>query len=236
MLLPIIDKTIITIDLDWAPKDAIEHTLEMLCQEKIQATIFTTDMSRSFSYENHEVALHPSSSNNTSIFESFDQLSHVYTSAQGVRSHSLETSGKFQSYLAQKKIRYTSNYLHFLQPNIRPLQMPFSLWELPIFYSDATALRFRDSHGIWEGALSLLSVPGLKVFCFHPIHIFINTFNFNHYESAKCDYHNSKKLIYHRYKGYGVRTIFQELIMNIGSGSYTCSSVVDFIENNSLDA
>ena len=52
----------------------------------------------------------------------------------------------------------------------------------------------------------------MKVFDFHPIHVFLNTESLNRYERARPFFQNPKELIKHRYEGYGTRNRFIELL------------------------
>ena len=53
---------------------------------------------------------------------------------------------------------------------------------------------------------------GLKVFDFHPIHVFLNTESLERYERTRALHHNPKELIKHRYEGYGTRNRLIELL------------------------
>ena len=58
----------------------------------------------------------------------------------------------------------------------------------------------------------IASRSGLKVFDFHPIHIFLNTESLERYERTRPIHHNPKELIKHRYSGYGARNQLIELL------------------------
>lgn len=58
----------------------------------------------------------------------------------------------------------------------------------------------------------LVALEGVKVFDFHPIHIFLNTESLDRYERTRPYHQNPSELIKHRYKGYGTRNRLIELL------------------------
>lgn len=60
--------------------------------------------------------------------------------------------------------------------------------------------------------MELASRPGLKVFDFHPIHVFLNTESLDRYERTRPLHQNPKELIKHRYQGDGTRSRLIELL------------------------
>ena len=57
-----------------------------------------------------------------------------------------------------------------------------------------------------------LNYKGLRVFNFHPIHVFLNTESLDRYESTRSLHHNPKELIKHRFMGYGTRNRLFDLL------------------------
>ena len=53
---------------------------------------------------------------------------------------------------------------------------------------------------------------GLKVFDFHPIHIFLNTENLKRYDQTRSIHQKPEELIKHRFSGFGVRDQFIKLL------------------------
>ncbi len=53
---------------------------------------------------------------------------------------------------------------------------------------------------------------GLKVFDFHPIHVFLNTETLECYERTQTSHHSPNELIKHRCQGYGTRSRLIELL------------------------
>lgn len=59
---------------------------------------------------------------------------------------------------------------------------------------------------------------GVKVFDFHPIHIFLNTEDIQRYERTRLIHQDAQALLEHRCQGYGVRSRLQELMSGFKTG------------------
>ena len=58
----------------------------------------------------------------------------------------------------------------------------------------------------------LLVREGLKVFDFHPIHVYLNTEDLSRYEQTRSLHHNPAELIKHRFAGTGTRTALEFIL------------------------
>jgi len=58
----------------------------------------------------------------------------------------------------------------------------------------------------------MLKGPGLKVFAFHPVHVFLNTPTIEFYERNKPHYDDPAALRAARHDGMGVRDLFSEVL------------------------
>ena len=58
----------------------------------------------------------------------------------------------------------------------------------------------------------LVTLAGLKVFDFHPIHVFLNTEHMDRYEQTRAWHQSPQELRAHRYEGEGTRTRFLEFL------------------------
>ena len=58
----------------------------------------------------------------------------------------------------------------------------------------------------------LVKLPGIKVFDFHPIHIFLNTEDISRYEKTREWHRDPQKLKAYRFDGKGTRTHFLDLL------------------------
>jgi len=57
-----------------------------------------------------------------------------------------------------------------------------------------------------------LEYKGIKVFDFHPVHIFLNTEDFDRYKQIKVNFNSKNELSKYRYSGYGTHTFLLDLI------------------------
>ena len=67
-------------------------------------------------------------------------------------------------------------------------------------------------YGHTDNMASIINVPGLKVFNFHPIHVFLNTESLDRYEKTRPLHQKPKELIKHRHEGYGTRNRLLDLL------------------------
>ncbi|MCQ9205004.1 MAG: hypothetical protein NG737_01655 [Omnitrophica bacterium] len=208
------DKSIvITMDTDWVPDEVLEYSLNLLDSHGVRATLFMTNPVK-LDTKNHEIGIHPN-------FTSFDFKKHIkecleiYPQAKGVRSHSLFYSERLREVYSHYDIEYQSNFMMYRQSGIRPLWIAPTTLELPLYWMDNFYMEMEQAPGFEIGELTL-NIKGLKVFCFHPIHIFLNTERLDRYDEAK-NYHNDvKKLLEMRnVNRRGVKDIFLELVRYI---------------------
>lgn len=206
----------LTIDTDWAPAPVLEDTLALLDAHGQPATVFCTSLYESPRLQRHEAALHP---NYFAAMGDEEQclrrLLAWYPQAVGVRAHSLMLHGRLltQTY-PSLGLRYSSDYLMPYQEDIRPFRI-FDLWQLPIYFSDITWLRLREG-GRGEApapARCPTTGDGLRVFCFHPVHVYLNTPNVEYYERCKAHYQEPDRLLAMRNTARpGVRDALLELL------------------------
>jgi hypothetical protein len=79
---------------------------------------------------------------------------------------------------------------------------------MPHFWEDDAVCIYEVNTPIRE----LLSRGGLKVFDFHPIHVFLNTENLDRYERTRPYHQNPAELIRHRHTGLGTRSALNHLL------------------------
>ena len=69
---------------------------------------------------------------------------------------------------------------------------------------------------------------GLKIYNFHPIHIYMNTNSLEHYHSYKKFYHQVDMLRKYKNTGSGIGTLFRGLLQHLSenkTSTYTCEDV-----------
>ncbi|MFC1809605.1 hypothetical protein ACFL3D_05765 [Candidatus Omnitrophota bacterium] len=201
---------IITLDMDWAPDEVVQDALDLLDEYQMKATLFMTNPT-SVNIANHEIGIHPDFST-THIEQHIKEAKKHFPKAKGIRSHSLFFTERLRPLYALYNIEYQSNVMMYRKTNIEPFFISRTTVELPLFWMDTFYMEMEDAPRFLFEEFNL-SADGLKVFCFHPIHIFLNTFSLEHYRNAKKDYNNPDKLITLRNKAVrGVRDIFCDLM------------------------
>lgn len=214
---------LIELDIDWAAEEVIEDTISLLDDYKIPATLFATHKSAALSNilrkPQFEIGIHPNfvpllrgeHSAGRDFKEVISRLLEIFPDVKSSKAHSLVDSSILLQHYSDVGITHDNTY--FIDfPGMQPL-MPWRLWNkmvrVPLFWEDdydcltAYPRNFRE----------LLNVSdGLKVFGFHPLHIFLNTESLERYEKTRSFHHDPKRLIDFRYNGIGTRTKFIQLL------------------------
>ena len=180
----------ITSDIDWAHDEVIKYMLSILDEYDIKITFFCTHKVEIKDMNKHELAIHPNFTKDRTDRETIQELMSLYPEAKGTRSHTLYIhSGLFEIY-QEFGLEYDSNYILSNQI-IEPFFIANNVLELPIFFED-------DSHFLKSENFDLsqfdLKGNGLKIFNFHPIHVFLNTQKISDYTKAKKYLHEPAKL------------------------------------------
>ena len=224
----------ITIDTDWAPVECIQATLSILETFEVPATIFATvDVPRQLLGE-YDLGVHPNFQGATQDYDSIEkEISRClsrFPSAKGMRAHGLVTSARHHFVVRDcfPQIKYISNYYMPYVDHIRPFVTESQSIELPIYWMDNLHLEMNKGIEL-ESLLKIVERPGLKVFAFHPFHIFINSLTKEHFEEAKDSYDSPRDLLSYRSGGNGVRTFFEALLSVGKKRNYpmvTCQDVI----------
>jgi len=188
-----INQPIITLDVDWAPDFVIEYVADILMKKKIKSTWFVTHDSPIWDKlkENSlfELGWHPNFSENSSQGKDPDSvltyLKNIIPNAKSIRTHSLVQSThlllKFQKYGIENDVS-----LHLEKTsNLVPHYSKFlNLFRFPFFWGDGNEMA--ESNQNWSMDNSSYQTNGLKIFYFHPIHIFLNSKNWENYDLLKA--------------------------------------------------
>jgi len=203
----------ITIDTDWVPETVLTYTLEILNKRNVKYTVFATGDYKcldSIDTSLVEIGLHPNIERLDRAEETICELQATYPEAVSLRSHSLVHSSRFWAIYKKNSILNTSNYLMLDRPHLGPVRLLETISEYPIYFMDDYYLSIPDiSFSIDD---LKLDAPGLKVFAFHPIHIYLNSGTFDDYSQAKGDFRNPAALASHRKSGDGIGTLFQDFL------------------------
>lgn len=216
------DRLFLTFDCDWAHDKVIEDTLDLIQQFQVAATFFVTHKSHILkkiaAQEYIEVGIHPNfnrllSGNLTqekSIENVINQLMDFVPKASSARSHSLVCGSPIEAYYHKVNITHDSSLYvphQFNSYEIHPSRTFFGGVKCPYFFCDFAACFHPPA-----AMPVLMSRPGLKIFDFHPIHVFLNSENQERYESTRSMHQKPDELIAHRFHGEGARTRLQKLL------------------------
>ena len=224
---------IFTSDSDWAPEPVVEDMMELFEAKNIKCTIFGTNDSAALKDANKEIfGLHPNFNdlalnNINQIKRSFEDLQNIFPGARGVRAHSLLNSTPLLNFYRKSGMKYEASlYLPYAK-DLCPYRLWNGLFRIPFNWED-------DIHAMYGYSFKDLKLElkknQLNILNFHPIHVYLNTFSLEHYESAKKDYQNIKLLSNHRNNNYyGVRDLLIRLLekTSINSESIFVSELLD---------
>ena len=221
---------VITFDVDWAPDFVIRRVANILIEKGIKATWFITHDSPAIQmlFEHSdlfEIGIHPNFMPETTQGESYHEiieyLMKIAPHAKSVRTHGLlQSSGIMKMMAVDFGLEIdVSIYLREV-PHIIPFEAYYDdkiLLRIPYFWTeDGEMYKPESSFLLSDKGMSL---PGLKIFAFHPIHIYLNSRGMNNYNSLKrrCDIRTCTEKEVEPYinEGLGTRSLLQELIQYI---------------------
>ena len=211
----------ISIDTDWVIEPVIDDTLNILDDYKITATFFITNKINFNKLKNHELAIHPNLNSIVEQEKTLEETIQILPSkkTRGCRCHKLFHNSPLMKSYEKFGIEYDSNY-YLPNQSIQPFFFGWAdVLEIPIFASD---MGYFFQHSKFNIENIQLNDDSIKVFLFHPIHIFMNTKNFEQYENIKSfskdeEYLHSMRKINEN----GTRTLFIQLL--------------EFIEKNKIE-
>ena len=220
------DKVFLTVDIDWAHDQVLSDMIDILDRFNIDATWFVTHdtplLDRLRANKNYELGIHPNFNwllsgdfrNGTSANEVIERLKNIVPEARSVRSHSLTTSRRLIKLFGEFGLTHDAN--NFIPTScgfeLRPWHHSSDMINVPYCWEDSEFCNFREQ-GLDESDITAaVHRRGLRVFNFHPIHVFLNTELINRYERTRNLHLNPDALIKHRYSGYGARSQLFKLI------------------------
>ena len=214
----------LTFDIDWAENAAFIDLLELCEHYGVKATFNLTHHTKIIGKirENsafYEAAIHPNflsgSNHGTNEEEVLQYCKNLVPDALSVRTHCVYQHGKLFSKINELFSSTMVDSSVGMQgiPNIpvfRDYNEAGCMIRIPHIWSDDYYLLGKEK----INPLPLLDVEGCKVFLFHPVHIFYNSVDLEHYAAIKNG--NSAKCI--EYKGKkGIRDLFIALLKKISS-------------------
>lgn len=223
---------VITIDIDWAPDFAIDYVAEILIENNVKATWFVTHQSEAIEKlktreDLFELGIHPNLLENSTHGKTADEvLAHILEIVPGAKSMRTHDLYQSSSFLAKASVDYgiAADLSLFLPraANLVPHRIKWSganLWRFPHFWEDDVEMSEDDP--IWELSDERLDVPGLRIFDFHPVHIFLNTPKFEYYNDLKqrlpVSQWSANFVAKNVNEGRGPKSIFLELAVELSN-------------------
>lgn len=224
------DKSFITIDIDWADDEIIEFTADILEKKDIEVTWFVTHqtsiLDRLRENPKFELGIHPNfnyllgaESAETIGFEDILlRLLDIVPEARSLRSHSLVSSTKIIQAMPNYGLTHESN---IYVPASAGIELkPFRVWNdivrIPHFFEDDLELFSGGALSFFENrdraSDESIFFSGLRVYDFHPIHIYLNTEKIARYEQSRLYHGDLFELEQYRYKGFGTRNILEAIL------------------------
>lgn len=170
---------LLTMDTDWAPAWVRQALWRLLEPYPVRATVFATGRLDE-ALPGYEICPHPNLAGKPHDRASLrDEIARVMEqvrpSGRGLRNHGTISPPELEDACGDLGLEWLSNTAALRRAGLAPVRGRL-LYDLPIFFTD----------GSWAASPDYdLTTPGLKVFLFHPIHVFLNTCSPAHYQLAK---------------------------------------------------
>ncbi len=184
-----------------------------------EGTFFCTQYYEALSRSRHEQAPHPYLEDNTDWGSELNRMRRLFPKAAGWRAHSCVYSHFIAKWLGENCYRYASTSDQLGRCGITPCREGYGTWQMPIYYMDNLDFsdrRFWGSNGLEPFSPIIieraLTMPGMYVFDFHPIHLMLNSPNFEFYAAARDGFKSGASLATLSFKGYGARNFYNHLV------------------------
>lgn len=222
------DQIGITLDIDWAPDEVVQYVLDLLDKHQVKATFFSTHDSallKSLDKTRYEIGIHPNFNQGGDYDTIIKELKAIYPKAIGVRAHGLFESSQILRLFLDNGLKYDVNTFIPLRQGLYPVLRLKELVRIPYYWED-------DAHFSTQTTFELSELQvhkkGLKIYNFHPIHIFMNTSSIQHYDTFKPFYHEPDVLKKNRNTGRGTQTLFVDLLQYLAENrvpTYLCREI-----------
>ena len=237
-----IDTPIITFDVDWAPDFIIKVISKKMIEYKIKSTWFVTHSSPVI--ENlktnslFELGLHPNFEINSTHGKNPDEvlqfMKKIVLEAKSIRTHKFFQSSPILNLFQNYGIENDSSILLPHQEHISPHYVKYyNLFRFPVFWEDDIEMAVNPD---WVLNKEELVKSGMKIFNFHPIHIYLNSQNFDNYSLMKeriklenMNFENTQEFI-NKDKN-GVKTFFEKILEFLDSDTFTVQDIQKKFKN-----
>ena len=212
----------LTFDLDWVNDPILLEIIEFVEKFNVKATWFITHKTKLLDKlrenPNFELGIHPNFNqivkgehfHKINFEKIVDDLLVIVPEAVSVRSHCLFQSSTIMDLFAKKKLKYDCN--DYISYDSGIILKPWRIWnniiKVPHLYEDDIFLMSKNKPNLSD----ILLNKGLKVFNFHPIHIYLNSENIHRYQNNKNKLNFQNKVVKLKFQGYGIKNILLDLI------------------------
>ena len=216
---------IITIDIDFVPDFMILDTINLLKENGCKATFFITHDSKAIELlkkeKSFEIGIHPNLDKNSTqkgsgSKEKIQYIRNLYSGIVSNKFHILGYSYKDFYLLKDCGIKFDCSMCYYETPYLLPAyHSDVDLVITPYWWEDGLTLAMKKNIGLDKTAIK---TPGIKIFTFHPLDIYLNTYSFeirNKIKLLKSSVNNITKeeLIGKKNIQYfGIRDYFIELL------------------------
>lgn len=223
-----IDDIILTMDIDWAPDFVINWVAKCLIEKQIRTTWFVTHGSPAVTdLERHsnlfELGIHPNFLKNSTQGSTADEILE-YCFRIAPQAVSMRTHGLFQSspLLAQiletTPIKIDCSIFLPYHPNIQPIYYHSGkqhLIRIPYYWEDDYEMVCPNP--TWSIDNTTVRTKGIKIYNFHPIHIYLNSVNPGQYNMVKSmipdlTQVSKKHLDQYVFPGIGTQNMFMAIV------------------------
>ena len=206
----------LSFDTDWAMDSMIDDTLNLLNEYNVKSTFFITNKINFNKLKNHELAIHPNLNSIIDQEKILEESIQILPSKEtkGCRCHRLFHNSSLMKSYEKLGIEYDSNYYMPYEKNIQPFLFEWTdVLEIPIYASDIGYFYKNTKFNLDKFDLSDV---GVKIFLFHPFHIFMNTSSNEHYEKLRPFFNDEEYLFSNRkLSTNGTRTLFIQLLEHL---------------------
>lgn len=186
----------LTLDVDWAPDFMIDFAAAVLIEHKVRATWFVTHESPALARlrqqsDLFELGIHPNffpgSTHGKTPEAVLRHCMELVPDAVSVRTHGLfQSTPLLAQIMDQTPVKIDCSLFAPHAPNLGPVEYQWAqrtLLRLPYFWEDD--FEMERAKPCWQLAPLLAKGPGLKIFDFHPVHIYLNSRTMEAYRRLK---------------------------------------------------
>lgn len=234
-----LNKYAITIDVDWMPDWAIAEVAKKLVEKRVKATWFATHDSKEIrklerNTKLFEVGIHPNfkprSTQGETHEDVMEYMKSILPHAKTVRTHaSIQSNSLLRMIREDFDIPYDVSLFLPDTPYIIPHKAYFSnsgkgLIRFPYYWEDDREMYKPEP--CFSFTQKKYHVAGLKIFCFHVIHIILNSQNMKTYKRCKekTDMLNLTRGDLHPYvtnQDEGSGTLFREVLNYLSTDEHS---------------